>query len=45
MAQPLTRTEDHLKCGYRLWLARNMGGGYQSIHYQPLTEAGSHADK
>ncbi len=30
---------------YRLWLARNMGGGYASIHYQPLAEAGSHAHK
>ena len=22
--------------GYRLWLARNMGGGYRSIYYRDL---------
>lgn len=26
---------------YRLWIARNQGGGYASIHYQPLAKPGS----
>jgi hypothetical protein len=24
---------------YQLWLARNMGGGYASVHYQPLVRS------
>ena len=31
----LSKTES---LDYRLWLARNMGGGYQSIYDQPLEE-------